>query len=54
MENKTFCPRCKSINVKKDITASLAVGVPQNWICNDCGYSNLIFPELKRRIKLKK
>ena len=54
MENKTFCPRCKSEDVKKDITASLVLGAPQSWICNDCGYSNLIFPELKQISKPKK
>jgi predicted nucleic-acid-binding Zn-ribbon protein len=46
MKNKTFCPKCKSTDVKKDITVSLAIGMPQNWICNNCGYSNMIFPEL--------
>lgn len=44
-----FCPKCKSFNVKKEITASLALGAPQNWICNDCGYTNMLFPELKTK-----
>ena len=46
--NKKFCPRCRSKNVKIDITPSLAIGTPQNWICNNCGYTGLIFPELKK------
>jgi len=53
MEGKRFCPRCRSFNVKINITASLVLGAPQNWICNDCGYSNIVFPELKK-LKSKK
>jgi len=52
-KGKIFCPRCKSFDVKKEITASLAFGVPQNWICNNCGFLNMIFPELKK-LKSKK
>lgn len=48
MNERYFCPKCKSFDVKKDITASLAFGVPQNWICNNCGYSNMIFPTIKK------
>jgi len=48
MEEKTFCPRCRSFDVKKEITASLVLGAPQNWICNDCCYTNIVFPELKK------
>ena len=48
ISEKIFCPRCKSFNVKKDITASLVLNTPQNWVCNGCGYSNIVFPELKK------
>ncbi|MEX2017525.1 MAG: hypothetical protein WD876_03565 [Candidatus Pacearchaeota archaeon] len=47
---KRFCPKCKSENVKVNITPSLAMGIPQNWMCNDCGYSNILFPT-KTKIK---
>ena len=41
-----FCPKCKSINVKINITPSAVVGVPQKWVCMDCKFeSNSIFPE---------
>jgi len=49
---RRFCPRCKSENVNINISASSALGVPQNWICNDCGYSNIIFP-LKETLNKK-
>ena len=39
-----FCPKCKSINVKINITPSAVVGVPQKWVCMDCKFeSNSIF-----------
>ena len=40
-----FCPKCKSINVQKDITASVALGAPQEWVCNECGFRGSLFPE---------
>ena len=52
-KGRKFCPKCKSFNVKIDITASSVFGVPQNWICNDCDYSNFVFPELNK-LELKK
>jgi len=48
---KMFCPKCKSTNVWREITVSLALGVPQKWICKDCGYSGFIFPELEKMKK---
>jgi len=45
--NRKFCPKCKSTNVRKKMGALLTRGVPQEWRCNDCGYSSFIFPELK-------
>lgn len=44
--NKKICPKCESKNVKLEITASLALGAPQNWVCLDCGFSAPNFPEL--------
>jgi transposase-like protein len=41
---KRFCPRCNSENVRMNITATAALGAPQSWICDDCGYSNIVFP----------
>lgn len=53
-EEIRFCPRCGSIDVKINISPSLVFGIPQNWICNECGYSNLIFPIKILRGKSKK
>ncbi len=50
---KMFCPKCKSSNVKKEMNVLLAAGAPQQWICEDCGYSNFIFPEITK-IKISK
>lgn len=50
-----FCPKCKSINVKINITPSAVVGIPQKWVCMDCRFeSNSIFPEkenMERELK---
>lgn len=47
MENKIrYCPKCKSVNVRIDITTTAALGVPQKWECMKCGFeSYAIFPE---------
>jgi len=47
MMGKKFCPKCESTNVGMRLNILLAVGVPQEWKCNDCGYSGFIFPELE-------
>lgn len=54
MKKRTFCPRCRSFNVKKENNALLALGAPQRWKCNNCGYYNFIFPEKETKIKKKK
>ena len=46
MMGKKFCPKCESVNVRMKMNILLAVGVPQEWKCNDCDYSSFIFPEL--------
>ena len=43
----TICPKCKSTNVEKEITASSIIGIPQNWVCNNCKFSNNVFPEIE-------
>ena len=53
METRKFCPRCRSLDIKINITASSVLGVPQNWICNNCGYSNVVFPELNKLKTIK-
>lgn len=49
---KGFCPKCKSENVKKEMNVLSSAGVPQNWICNDCGYHNFLFP-VKEKLETK-
>jgi len=51
---RKFCPRCKSENVRAGLSATLAVGAPQNWVCNNCGYYGLIFPEKEIKTKVKR
>ncbi|VVB79175.1 Uncharacterised protein [uncultured archaeon] len=48
-----FCPKCKSEDVEIKITTSASYGSPQNWKCNDCGFSAPEFPELKKKTKKK-
>lgn len=47
-ERLVFCPKCRSVNVTREMGASLALGVPQKWLCNDCGFSNFVFPEMQK------
>ncbi len=60
MKNKmpksaVFCPRCKSYNIKKEITASAAIGAPQEWVCNNCDFRGYIFPKIEiKKLKTKK
>lgn len=53
---KRFCPKCKSENVRKELNVLLVAGVPQNWICENCGFHNFEFPikeKLNKNLKLK-
>jgi transposase-like protein len=52
-----YCPRCKSVNVRIQITATSIIGVPQKWECLDCGFESYsIFPqgEIPKTKKIKK
>ena len=40
-----FCPKCESIDVEKEMTMTLILGIPQEWKCNKCGFKGYIFPE---------
>jgi len=44
---KIICPKCKSKNVRKEMGITLALGIPQKWVCENCGYSSHLFPEIK-------
>ncbi len=43
-----ICPRCKSEDVKLEL--GNLYGAPGNWICNKCGFHNVVFP-IKEKIK---
>ena len=45
--NRKFCPKCKSEDVQINLTPTNVVGTPQNWKCNNCGYTNNSFPEVE-------
>lgn len=51
MNEKRFCPKCKSEDVK--LQQSKLYGVPGNWVCNKCNYHNVIFPVKEELNKLK-
>ena len=42
MNRKRFCPKCKSDDVK--LQQSNIYSAPGNWVCNKCGFHNVIFP----------
>ena len=42
------CPKCKSINVKTNQQGGLAFfGLPTFYTCEDCGFTNNFFPEVR-------
>ena len=49
-----FCPKCKSINIRKRLTLFLMFGAPQEWICQECGFKGHIFPEKEIKLQRKK
>ena len=49
-----ICPRCLSPNVRKDIGLSVVLGIPQQWLCKDCGFKAHIFPNVGVEDYLKK
>jgi len=55
MKEVRICPRCKSINVKKNVKSTL-FGTKDKWVCNSCGFESIIFPikEISTKIKIKK
>ena len=53
MNKARICPKCKSLDVKKELTASAVFGAPQEWVCNDCNFRGHIFPEIELN-KMKK
>lgn len=48
-----FCPKCKSLNVEKEITILSAVGAPSKWKCLDCGFEGFLFPKFTEDKKKK-
>ena len=49
------CPICKSVDISVDNSDMLvgAVGIPANYICNNCQYCAKIFPEITEEEALK-
>lgn len=46
VKTNVFCPKCKSLDVKKEMNLMLMFGTPQKWVCNKCGFSGHLFPEI--------
>jgi len=50
-----YCPKCKSVNVRINITASAVLGAPQKWECLNCGFESYsIFPQKEIKNKIRK
>jgi hypothetical protein len=51
----TICPKCKSPDVYIDKSNPLqpVIGLPANYMCNNCNYKGFNFPEIETS-KLKK
>ena len=42
-----ICPKCKSIDVSQDKSTMQQLGeLPTRYICNNCGHSGFVFPEV--------
>lgn len=46
-----ICPKCKSNNIRLDITTSAAYGAPQTYKCEDCSFESYIIVEKEKKIK---
>ncbi len=46
MAKARICPKCESTRVKLRNNILLVVGAPQEWVCENCGFSAYLFPEL--------
>lgn len=42
------CPECQSTDTQPDLSAdSYSKGLLNQWRCNRCGYTGLVFPEYR-------
>ncbi len=42
------CPECQSTDTRPDLSAdSYSKGLLNQWRCNRCGYTGLVFPEYR-------
>ena len=50
------CPKCKSLDVHPDLSlSSIALGeIFNKYLCSNCGYNSVFFPEIDVNIKKKK
>ncbi len=45
-----LCPKCRSKKVKKVFSFRTLFGLFSRWKCEKCGYSDVIFPLLNKRL----
>ena len=44
-----ICTRCGSTNVRSDLSKDMiAWGGSTRWVCGNCGFSAIVFPEVKK------
>ena len=43
------CPQCKSPDIHRDVDSKIqgALGLPSLYVCNKCGHSSHLFPEVE-------
>ena len=54
-----ICPKCKSIEIRTNFKPNIGLGAPTEYVCDKCGFTSMIFPEidvdeLKKEEKKKK
>lgn len=49
-----ICPNCKSNEVKTNFHPRIALGTPTEYLCEKCGFTSVIFPEVELEVKEEK
>lgn len=48
-----LCPKCKSRNYNLELDIKISMGIPPNFICEDCGFKSYTYLEKDKKRKLK-
>lgn len=46
-----ICPKCKSTSISTKFTPQIALGIPTEYCCDDCGFTSMLFPEVEAEVR---